>query len=117
MKTLIFVYNGNAGLFNMMSDYAHKIISPETYECNLCALTYGNLGMKQKWKKFISTLEYEVRFLHKDEFEKEYDIQTSLPSVFYEEKNNLKEVITSSELNDVKSLDDLIVLVKSIKPT
>ena len=53
MKTLIFVYNANAGLFNMMSDYAHKIISPETYECNLCALTYGNLGMKQKWKSLF----------------------------------------------------------------
>ena len=44
---LIFVYNANGGFFNGFSDYIHKLVSPKTYECSLCAITYDNLGMKK----------------------------------------------------------------------
>ncbi len=40
---LIFVYNADAGLFSLVSDFAHKIISSENYAC-------------------------KKEFLHKDEF-------------------------------------------------
>jgi len=46
MSKLIFVYNADSGLLNAMKDWAHKIVSPETYPCSLCALTYNNLGMR-----------------------------------------------------------------------
>jgi hypothetical protein len=45
MKKLIFVYNINFDLFSAARYYFHKIISLSTYECNLCAIPYGNLGM------------------------------------------------------------------------
>ncbi|WP_232221892.1 hypothetical protein [Methanococcoides burtonii] len=47
-NTLIFVYNADSGLINEMKDYVHKIVSPSTYECNLCAITYGNTGIKNE---------------------------------------------------------------------
>ena len=50
---LIFIYNAESGLFNAVSDYLHKVISPDTYACSLCQITYGNLGMKKKWKDFL----------------------------------------------------------------
>ena len=40
-KELIFIYNAKSGFVNEMVDFAHKIISPETYECNLHFITYG----------------------------------------------------------------------------
>jgi len=53
MSKLIFVYNADSGLLNAMKDWAHKIVSPETYPCSLCALTYDNLGMRRPWREFI----------------------------------------------------------------
>ena len=38
-KELIFIYNAKSGFINELVDYAHKIISPETYESNLYAIT------------------------------------------------------------------------------
>lgn len=39
--TLIFVYNAKSGLISAFGDMVHKIVSPATYPCSLCALTYG----------------------------------------------------------------------------
>ena len=44
---LIFVYNAKSGTLNAAIDYFHKIVSPETYDCNLCILTYDNFGKKK----------------------------------------------------------------------
>jgi hypothetical protein len=48
-KSLLFVYNADSGVFNLVTDIAHKIFSPQTYACQLCCITHGNfedaLGM------------------------------------------------------------------------
>jgi hypothetical protein len=72
MYKIIFVYNADSGLLNVIKDWGHKIISPETYPCSLCALTYDNLGMRRPWREFINELGYEVEFLHRDELEEKY---------------------------------------------
>jgi hypothetical protein len=38
---LLFVYAGDSGAVNGLVHYVHKIVSPATYECHLCALTDG----------------------------------------------------------------------------
>jgi hypothetical protein len=38
---LLFVYNADSGLFNSIAEAAHKIVSPQTYRCDLCRITYG----------------------------------------------------------------------------
>ncbi len=43
---LVFVYNANSGLLNALLDMGHKVVSPRTYPCSLCALTYGSLGLR-----------------------------------------------------------------------
>ena len=48
---LIFIYNAKSGLVNEFLDFAHKIVSPGTYNCNLCAISYGNFSMKKKRRK------------------------------------------------------------------
>ncbi len=53
---LIFVYNADSGLLNAVKDAIHKAISPSTYPCRLCGLTFGAVRMKSAWKEFIDGL-------------------------------------------------------------
>lgn len=67
-QKLLFVYNADNDLFSSVADMAHKIFSPATYQCHLCALTYGNFLIKKEWKLFIDSLPIESRFIYKDQF-------------------------------------------------
>jgi hypothetical protein len=117
VKKLLFVYNADTGLFNVITDYAHKIISPKTYPCTLCALTYGNRGMNNKWKDFIGNLKVPINFLHRDEFVKQYASGgTQLPAAFLQQGETTTTLITHDEINKCTTVDELIDLVsKKIK--
>jgi hypothetical protein len=105
---LIFVYNANGGLFNMAADWLHKIFSPKTYPCSLCALTYGHFGERQEWKRFITSLDEKPVFLHQDELTEQYPNQKfKLPCVLRRQGNNLFEVISAKELNAMSTLEAL----------
>ena len=67
---LIFIYNAKSGVVNELIDFAHKIVSPETYDCNLCAISYGTFSMKKKWSTYIETLPFKSTFTYKDKFSK-----------------------------------------------
>lgn len=109
---LIFVYNASSSIFSQLTDYAHKIISPETYSCNLCKITYDNLGMKSKWKTFIKSLNLNVTFLHKDELKSRYPefSKSKLPMAFLKQNNKVSQLISAKEINSVKTLDGLMEL-------
>ncbi len=110
---LIFVYNANSDLFSIVSDFTHKILSPATYNCNLCALTYGNFTIKKDWKSFIENLLIKPIFLHKDEFVKKYKIEPALPAVFMIKNGDIKEIISNHEIEICQSLEELKKIVKN----
>jgi len=114
MPSLIFVYALDGGLFNGITHYAHKIISPSTYGCNLCAVTNNMLGTKREWATFLRELGMKAEFLHRDEFKHAYPkaSQASLPAVFRSTGNdNLEVLITAGEINACHELSSLISLV------
>lgn len=111
MDKVIFVYNANTGLFSIVTDFAHKILSPSTYQCNLCALTYGSISMNQEWKIFIESLQIETIFLHKNKFEKQYKIQTALPAIFIIVNGAINKIITKQEIESCQTLEALKTLV------
>ena len=112
MDKLIFVYNADSGLLNAMKDWAHKIVSPETYACSLCALTYDNLGMRRPWREFIKELGYEAEFLHRDELEEKHNVKdVMLPAVFILQDGELKLWIKCEAMDSLNSLDELQSLV------
>ena len=47
-QNLVVVYNAKSGGLNAVLDYVHKMVSPKTYNCNLCKLTYDNFGQIRK---------------------------------------------------------------------
>lgn len=111
----VFVYNADSGVFTGIRDMIHKSVSPKTYGCNLCGLTYGRVSMKQEWKQFIDSLPVKVTFLHKDEFLKNYPqfARVSFPAVFKNNNQSLNEVISAEEINRQNTILDLENLVKT----
>lgn len=108
---LIFIYNAKSGVVNELIDFAHKIVSPETYDCNLCAISYGAFFMKKKWSTYIETLPFKSTFTYKDKFSKDGYSNINFPSVFIRSNEKLDEIISATEINEIKDLDQLIGLL------
>jgi hypothetical protein len=105
---LLFVYNADSGLFNTVTDIAHKLLSPKTYACNLCSITHGVFSVRESWLKFLEELDAECEFLHKDEFLKvNPDISDSLPAIFKMENNQPEIFLDAENINKLASVDDL----------
>ena len=69
---LVFVYNADSGMLNLMKDITHKLLSPATYPCSLCDLTYSAFGEKKSWIRFRKALPVSQQYLHIDEFASQY---------------------------------------------
>jgi hypothetical protein len=111
-SALVFAYNAKTGLFNAAADMAHKMFSPQTYQCNLCALTYSTFGMRKDWERFLATLERPLEFLHSDELKNLYGISDlPLPAIFEKEDEQLKLLIDADSINRCSTLADLKQLV------
>ena len=68
--------------------------------------------MKKGWKNFIQNLEVETEFLHRDEFEENYEIKDAkYPSAYIQENSDFTLFITQDEMNNVKSLEEMEDLV------
>lgn len=115
MRKLLFVYNADSGLFSMLTDAVHRVVSPSTYSCNLCKITYGATGMRDEWKSFIEGLGREVEFLHRDELKRRHGVEdVALPAVFLEAPSgvDLKLLVDAAAINAVRSVEELESLVR-----
>ena len=117
MAKLVLVYNANSGKANILLDVAHKLLRPSTYACNLCKLTHSTFTEHRKWRDFKNESLHDLEFLHKDEFKKEYaskfGYKFEFPIVLIENQGNLEVLISSEELNQLPSTQELIKLLKS----
>lgn len=116
---LIFVYNSDGTFASLIKDTAHKLVSPKTYQCNLCRLTYPFASMDKEWEKFVKSLPHQAVFLHRDEFNKQYPTQkdTSLPAIFIEDTGGVRLLISDKEINKAKNISELIEITKHSLPT
>ena len=112
MSKLLFVYNAKSDILNSTFDFAHKIISPKTYNCNLCKLTHGNFSEKKEWTDFKEDSDNELSFLHIDEFEKLYP-REQYPAVFKVKEDKMEIVLSTEELNEINSTEELISALKN----
>ena len=112
MPQLIFVYNADSGMFNTLTDIAHKILSPKTYSCQLCSLTHSYFAVKKDWTEFLSGIDAELEFLHKDELVNKYgEIKRNLPVILTKQDRQLDTWISAEEINQCKSLEALQKLI------
>lgn len=119
MGKLIFVYNADSGRKNALVESFHKLISPQTYNCSLCNLTYGVFTENKNWKEFRKSSEIAMEFLHRDEFLKQFaskfGAKFNLPVVLIENKGELEMFISDQEINEIKSVKEFIDLINSRK--
>jgi hypothetical protein len=98
-----------------LADIAHKTFSPGTYQCQLCQLTPHRLHVKSDWSAFIRKLEQPSRFLHRDEFRREFpdQAQIPLPAIFVQSDNKLPQLIDQTAIGRCDSMASLIQLIQN----
>jgi len=111
---LVFVYNADSGLFNTLTDIAHKLLSPDTYECNLCNLTHGYFAAREEWTTFLDDLDADIEFLHRDEYMERYpDSKVEFPAIFVNAYDELTLWIDKHVINEMSSTDALMEMIRA----
>ena len=113
---IVFVYNADGPIAGKAKDFVHKIVRPSTYDCRLCAVTYGFTGMKSKWRHFIASLDAAVSFLHRDELGGEHSsiVGQALPGAWQRTDGGSWNVLVDSPtMRSCDSLDELIELMRA----
>jgi hypothetical protein len=114
MQTLIFVYNADSGPLNALRDMVHKIVSPATYPCSLCALTDGPFAKRREWRVFLDSLSCAKMFLYRDEVRDVLDMDDlALPVILLARGPGQPEVLVDAdELNGLSDCDSLIAFME-----
>ncbi|MEA1786761.1 GTPase [Arenibacter sp. GZD96] len=117
LKKVLFIYNANSGKRNALLDSAHKIFSPDTYDCNLCDITFGVFTENKVWRQFRENSALPFVFLHKDEFLAQYASKFSAkfkyPIILAETQNDLEILVDTEKLNGLENAEALIALLQN----
>ena len=110
---LLLVYNADGGIVSMVKDGLHKLISPSTYPCSLCAITYGAVSMRTDWDRFLKSLPLDIVFHHKDDFAQAYPGHgVALPAILIASGEGSPRVLVSATdldaISDTNALMDLV---------
>ncbi len=115
-QKIIFVYNAKSGTINAVLDSMHKVLSPSSYNCNLCDITFGLVGEKEAWRDFRESFPIEMEFLHKDEYQKAYSskfgFKFDFPIVLCAVEEELQVLVNTAELNQLDNAEELIKLIQ-----
>jgi hypothetical protein len=111
---LIFVYNARAGMLAGLMDSIHKTLSPDTYPCGLCAITYGALAMKPTWRNWLKSQPFESEFRYRAAFRASYPgVDAALPAIFVDRDTRLEMLVAASDFKTASTVDDLIALIET----
>jgi len=113
-ETLILVYKADGGIFAAVSDAVHKLLSPGTYPCSLCAISYGPVSMRGEWRAFLDTLPLAKRFHHRDDFARAWPgMDIALPAILLQRGAGEPEVLVdAATLDSQTDLSGLIAIVR-----
>lgn len=119
-QKLLFVYKAKRNAGSQVLDFVHKIMSPATYDCQLCTLTFGRFRENKQWKAFRKNLlskGYELSFLHKDEFQKNYKSKFvpafTFPIVLTETPYDLEVLVPTEQLNKMRQVGELVAVLEA----
>ena len=115
---LVFVYNANAGLLAGVLDSIHKVASPATYPCSLCAVTYGPLAMDRRWRDWLRSLPMPVDFYHRPDFRAAFPAAADwpLPLVAIDRAGSLEVLLGAAELDGIADVGALIAALDARLP-
>jgi hypothetical protein len=114
-RSVVFIYNADGTIAGKVKDFLHKVLRPETYPCQLCAVTYGYASMKKEWHTFVEGLDADVEFLHRDELRAEHSelIDAELPAAWQRVDGRWSTLVDVSTMNACADLEQLIGAVRA----
>lgn len=99
---------------NTLLHAAHKLFSPQTYDCNLCTIINSPMGMRKPWKEFLNNLGFEYEFIHSHELAAKYRINDiELPAIFIKRDKLMELRIDAKAINNRQTMDCLQSLILS----
>jgi hypothetical protein len=109
---LIFIYNADSGRINAILDSVHKSVSPNSYPCQLCAVTYGPISIRDEWKEYLDSLDYPKTFLHKNEVgDKLGELEIQFPVILLKHNEEYRVIVSSKEFERISDSYELISLM------
>lgn len=112
-KTIIMIYNAYGGIYPGLLDIVHKELFSDSYPCNLCLQAFGSFGPKPKWTRFLDSLPYKKEAYHKENFKKNFLPQKlRLPAILLQNDTKTELLLSASEINSCRNLDQLINKVR-----
>lgn len=108
--TLLIVYNADEGLFAALGDAVHKALSPDTYACPLCAVSYGAMRMRPAWRDHLRRLPQETRFFHRQDFRRAYPALADLPlpAILLDDGAESRVLLDAATLHSMHDAGELI---------
>ena len=98
-------------------DLLHKSVSPKTYPCKLCQITYSGATMNKLWKNYVASLGIPSIFMHRNEFEAAYpDQKMKYPAVLLKAGGTFRTVLSAEDFNKLKDLSDLMKVLQDKLP-
>jgi hypothetical protein len=113
---LVFVYNAKPGAVAGMLDTIHKTLSPDTYACDLCAITYGAFSMRGEWRDWLKAQPWSAEFAYRDAFRAAHPAfaDLPLPAIFRRDGDGpLQLLVGAEEFNASATVSDLIALLEA----
>lgn len=110
MKKLIFIYKAKSDKLSKMIDFAHKIISPSTYACDLCSLTYWDFTIKKGRKDYLDNLNQQwiqTEFYYEERAGEFGITKEQLPVILFRNDDTEACIISGKEFHDITELSDL----------
>ena len=108
---LVFIYNARGGALQAMLDLLHKTLSPSTYGCDLCRLTY-TYRMRQPWREYLESLPWEIEFRYADQLDDDQrKLAGTLPACLLESgagRQLLLDADMISQCQDVAGLIEML---------
>lgn len=110
MTRLVLVYNADAGIIAALFDTVHKYASAATYPCSLCAVTYGPVAMRAKWRTYLRALPLPVDFYHRPDFRAAFPdaAEWPLPLIALARADNLDVLLSARDLDAIGDIGALM---------
>ena len=110
--SLVFIYNARSGNLQALLDLVHKTLSPATYRCALCQLTY-TFRMRQQWREYLEGLSWDIEFRYFDQLvEEERMLAGTLPACLLNSGNRRQLLLDADMINGCQDVAGLIAVLE-----
>lgn len=111
--TIQFIYNAQSGKLHALFDIAHKVLSPQTYSCDLCQLTHDAFTENAEFTSLKS--QHPIELFHIDEYEARYPAEEHYPVIVVRRNDAVVQRVNRERIGQLRSVNDLKSLVESIE--